>query len=352
VGLFVGELQDGGYEPSLLFRLLRPKISGNVINGLGEAQRRRPTPVYHRLDHRHPWSWVQLTFYLPQALFRRAQAAVISRSIALDKAGFEPITATRREDSPESWSARVKEAALGDPAVGAVGIARVDPLWVFDRDEVTEPWIIVLGCAMEFDELKRNLDGEYDAANTEVLRTYLRSQEAAFQLANWIRRQGWPARGVGGPKCGELPIIPAAIAAGLGQLGKHGSMMNDRLGSCFRMSYVLTELPLVADAPRDIGVDEFCASCRLCTRHCPPKAIYDEKQMVRGELKWYVDFDKCVPFFNDYDACGICLSVCPWTQPGRAPNIVRKMLLRKSRGGPAGAGPDDADASQVTSHGG
>jgi len=329
VGLFVGELKADGYQPSLLFRLLRPEISGNAINGLGEARRRRPTPVYHRLDHRHPWSWVQLTFYLPQALFRRAQAAVIRRSIALDKSGLEPIAAARQEDSPEGWSARVKEAALADPSVDVVGIARVDPMWVFDRDEVSEPWIIVLGCAMQFDELKRNLDGEYDEANTEVLRTYVRGQEAAFRLANWIRGQGWYADCHKGFVGAPVSMIPAAIAAGLGELGKHGSLINRRYGPCFRLGYVLTDLPLVADRPDALAVDDFCASCRLCTRECPPQAIFETKQRVRGAEKWYVDFDRCVPYFNDTFGCNICIKVCPYSRPGVSESLVQKMLRRR-----------------------
>ena len=91
-------------------------------------------------------------------------------------------------------------------------------------------------------------------------------------------------------------------------------------------------MPLVADGPRDFGVDEFCASCQVCRRVCPPDAIFDEKQPVRGALKWYVDFDKCVPYFNDHYGCGICIAECPWSIPGVAPRLVDK-LARAARAG-------------------
>ena len=49
----------------------------------------------------------------------------------------------------------------------------------------------------------------------------------------------------------------------------------------------------------------------------------------RGELqKWYVNFDKCIPFFNEHFGCGICIVVCPWSKPGRGPRIVEQLKRR------------------------
>lgn len=31
----------------------------------------------------------------------------------------------------------------------------------------------------------------------------------------------------------------------------------------------------------------------------PPSAIIQHKQMVRGVERWYVDFNKCIPYFAD-----------------------------------------------------
>lgn len=63
MGLIFGRETADGYELSLLHRWLKPKISGNAINGLGETRARRPMPIYHQ-EHRnhpwgnHPWGWV------------------------------------------------------------------------------------------------------------------------------------------------------------------------------------------------------------------------------------------------------------------------------------------------------
>ena len=126
-------------------------------------------------------------------------------------------------------------------------------------------------------------------------------------------------------------MIPPALAAGLGELGKHGSIINRAYGSSFRLAAVTTNLPLISDVPDNFGADEFCASCRVCARACPPDAIGHDKQWVRGAQKWYVEFDKCVAYFNETYGCGICIAVCPWSAPGRAPNLTKRMTARRAR---------------------
>ena len=79
------------------------------------------------------------------------------------------------------------------------------------------------------------------------------------------------------------------------------------------------------------GADEFCMRCQVCTRECPPDAVTPDKQMVRGVEKWYVDFDKCVPCFNENAGCRICLAVCPWSLPGVVQNLAVKLAKRKAR---------------------
>jgi Pyruvate/2-oxoacid:ferredoxin oxidoreductase delta subunit len=325
LGLFFGSLDDDGYRAPLLFHLLRPKISGNAINGLGEPDRRRPTPVYHRRDIWHPFRLVQETLYW-RAFFERRIGRYLRNAERMSRTPFVPIAKQRIEASPESWSEQVKEFALSHEA-DLVGVARMNPECVFEgsEGEVSEPWIVVLGVTMDYGVLST---APAKPHAYEVLSQYNRGQRAAIALANWIRGQGWHARGHCGPLAGPVSIIPAAIAAGLGELGKHGSMINRKYGSSFRLAYVLTELPLAEDRPDRLGVDEFCVNCRLCTSLCPPKAIFDTKQLVRGERKWYVDFDRCVPFFNDTYGCAVCLVACPWSRPGVAERLTTKMLSK------------------------
>ena len=74
----------------------------------------------------------------------------------------------------------------------------------------------------------------------------------------WMRENGWNAHTHGGPEAGPVLMIPAAIEAGLGGLGKHGSMINREYGSSFRLACVMTDIPLIADRPDIFGADDFC----------------------------------------------------------------------------------------------
>jgi epoxyqueuosine reductase len=76
--------------------------------------------------------------------------------------------------------------------------------------------------------------------------------------------------------------IPLAIDAGLGELGKHGSMICREYGSNFRLSAVGTDLPLAADQATDIGVDDLCASCRVLYARLPARC----DQRREGARAW------------------------------------------------------------------
>ena len=126
-------------------------------------------------------------------------------------------------------------------------------------------------------------------------------------------------------------MIPPALACGFGELGKHGSIINPELGASFRLSAVLTDAPFEPTPAREHGIDAFCQSCRICEDACPPEALSPDKQMVRGTRKWYVDFDKCLPFFNQTHGCAICIAQCPWSRPGVGLNLAAKLAQKRER---------------------
>ena len=112
------------------------------------------------------------------------------------------------------------------------------------------------------------------------------------------------------PNEGDIPLPALGYLAGLGELGKHGSLISPELGSSFRLGGVTTDMPLAADGPRDYGIDEVCASCGVCTRFFPGDAIKPEKKTVNGVKRWYVDTPACEPYFHKLYGCKICLMVC------------------------------------------
>lgn len=167
-------------------------------------------------------------------------------------------------------------------------------------------------------------------ALVEVTRQYARGMRVAKQVAGLLRSAGHDALPYAGPMAGSFLLIPPAIAAGLGELGKHGSMIHRRLGANFRLACVLTDVPLLPSRRDDFGGDAFCANCRVCTDACPPDAIVPAKQLVRGEVRWYVDFDKCLPYFNENEGCAICLAVCPFSRPQIGERLVQKLAVRSA----------------------
>ena len=316
------------YQPDPEQMALWPQISGNTINGVGESARRQPTPIYWHDPDATPHGRLQLWMreHGEQHMLPERAAAMAARAEILRRQPVE-IAAEQIEQPAEQWSQQV-HAQTRELGAELVGIAALDPLWVFEGRTVSTPWIIMLGVAMDYDLLKAAPAPE---ASVEVVRQYGRGERIARDLADWIRGQGYEAHGHCGPMAGDVNLIPAALACGFGELGKHGSIINREYGASFRLACVLTHLPLTPDPPDVLAVDDMCVGCQICERDCPAGAISDEKVLVRGELKWYVDFDKCLPFFNEHNGCALCLAVCPWSIPGRGPIIADKLARRAQR---------------------
>lgn len=329
------------WMPPSQWQEVLPDVSGNEVNGRGERKKRRPTQIFW---HRRP----------AEQPFGRAQIAVTDRfnSVpALDEVYRNaergprrlPEPADRTDDAdPATWTSRTKAFALGeegarpadypqeqDSAAELVGIAPLDPQWIYEGYEAELPNVIMIGTVMDHGRLMQLPgDDEQVEGQLEVADQYNRGARVANWLGLWIRSQGYQARPHAGPWVGSLNLVPAAIAAGFGELGNHGSIINRVYGSSLRLAAVETDMPLEHDAPDRFGADEFCMRCQVCANACPPQAISNSKEWIRGDYKWYVDFDKCLPYFNETYSCGICVAVCPWSTPDRAAKLADVWKLR------------------------
>lgn len=315
------------YTPDPDFIELLGDYSGNDVNGLGESEIRPPRMVWWAPDmDSAAFAEAQKWFYGHEQPDEEMNALRASRRTAVE-APLPAIAEQIVERGPEAWTASLQSfVEAGDCEM--TGVARLKPEWVFDHEEVDLPYVVVLGVKHDYEELKHvpAMRGGKD-----VTRQYVRAAEVSKKVAAWLRDQGYRADAVTGPMTGKILMIPPALECGFGELGKHGSIINPEFGSAFRLGAVLTDAPFALTSRREFGIDDFCSRCRVCENACPPMAIESEKQTVRGEDKWYVNFDRCIPFFAESSGCAICIAVCPWSLPGVGPNLAEKLARRATR---------------------
>lgn len=177
--------------------------------------------------------------------------------------------------------------------------------------------IIVLLFKIDFEFLKRS---PYLLSYGNSMHIYAQMCTTTLMLAELIRSLGYNA--IPSINCTALNI-PLAVEAGLGQMGRHGKLINPELGSMLRIAKVVTDLPLKHDNPLDFGVIELCQTCRRCARECPVEAISSEKMNKKvldetaapGYIKWEIDHKKCYSYWSECATdCSICVAVCSYNR--------------------------------------
>ncbi len=310
--------------PTYAFGYRNAPRSGNEINGLGGAERTRARKVFHNPGGETlPWDALDQFFALinPRGVVRH----ILANMWQLRRRDG-PVNANRVDvPDPALMTARIKDKAR-ELGADLVGVTRLTDDVLYAGADVPYRYAISIGLRMDRDEMRFV---PQPRAALEVMRVYRAVSRIAIELGEHVRGLGWPAKAYGNPNSTDLLHIPLAVRAGLGQLGKHGSLISKEHGSNVRLATIVTDLPLATDEEVDIGVDDLCRTCRRCVLDCPPDAISDEKQLVRGEEKWYVDFDRCVPYFTKTYGCAICIQVCPWSEPGRGPKLSEKLLAAR-----------------------
>jgi len=320
-------------DPTPVFRYHQTPKSGNITNGVGETAARQPSRVFHWPFGKLPHSWMALDLHFNfiggqgGPLFGWGMVWQRLWNLWQIRRADGPVAVKQRPISDQqAMTTEIKNYVKQHFSESIVGIAEVVPTDIIEGEDVPHKYVICVGQPMNREIMVKVPD---PVTAEEVMRGYRMVSKEAVKLADHIRKMGWPAKAFADPKAGALLHIPPALRAGLGQLGKHGSVITKEFGSNVRFAAVTTDLPLVTDQSIDIGVDDLCVSCQRCTQDCPPDAINETKMMVRGVEKWYVDFDKCVPYFAENGGCAICIEVCPWSEPGRGPKLSETLLAKR-----------------------
>ena len=240
---------------------------------------------------------------------------------------------------PEEMSRNIKKAAL---YLGAslVGICKVDRRWFYSHRfhphthehapvDIPEEfqYAVVMAHEMPY-ELMQTSPAYGGFASTG--RGYSMMAFVASSLSHYIRSLGYQAIPTGNDTALSIPI---AIDAGLGELGRNGMLITEKLGPRVRLSKVFTDLTLVPDKPIEFGVAEFCARCKSCAEECPSGAVSHGEPTTEGLTisnnsgiyKWYIDPEKCLDFWaRNNGSCENCVRVCSFNKlPSRLHDAVR-----------------------------
>ena len=248
---------------------------------------------------------------------------------------------------PDIAAQSIKEKAL---QLGAdlVGICAIEPQDIYQGKQVNERYAIALGQKMRWQPFQTVPS---DEAAIECLRIYHSLGDIVLKLAEHIRSLGWHCT-VEHP-IGDTNVlhIPIALKAGFGELGRHGSIINPRIGPLFRIGCILTSIPLALDAPINAGIAQFCDNCKACRIYCPADAIPDERNPLAGKDhlgndRYTVDTGKCFPYFGTHQYCSACLPVCAynhkeWAFEPNAPTELFPTIAIAPPPPPTDAVPDD-----------
>ena len=278
-------------------------------------------------------------------------AAVASTNFALHLSVPEVVTppafsgfkGQRVSLSPQKATERVKGFArhLG---AGLVGITELNPIWTYSHRgeifrenwedwgkeiQVDHKYAIVFTNEMSFEMIA---SAPHTPTSIESRLQYSKGAFISTQLAAYIANLGYAAT-ANHFRHYENLLVPLAVDAGLGELGRFGYLITKKFGPRVRLAGVTTDMPLIADKPVDIGVEDFCRDCKKCAVCCPSNSItMDDQTEVNGTLRWKLDEQSCFEYWGKVGTgCNICMRVCPWSHASTFPHQLIKTLVSRNR---------------------
>jgi reductive dehalogenase len=278
-------------------------------------------------------------------------ATLASQSIPLHLSthnAFKPqphpaLKGKRCEMSPEEATERIKGYARNRGA-DLVGITEINPLWIYShRGEIFhenwEDWgkeitvkhkyAGVFATEMSFEMVGT---GPHSPTMIESMGNYAQGAYISTQLAQFIANLGYSVTASHLRHYDGL-MVPLAVDAGLGELGRLGYLVTKELGPRVRLGAVTTDLPLIPDKPVDIGVEDFCRICKKCATCCPSNSIPEQKDQteVNGSLRWKLNDETCFEYWGKIGTdCNICMRVCPWSHARTFPHKIILWLITRN----------------------
>lgn len=195
---------------------------------------------------------------------------------------------------------------------------RIDDSLVYAAADTPEerarkyPFVIIATVAWDYDLAQAHRHHVGDAAYDFTL---MQTRLILGCLEGYIRELGYNVLR------GGINPHAVALASGVGELGRNGLIITEKFGPRVHLTDTLmTDLPLVADQPIDIGVEDFCKVCRKCAINCPTNSIgFEGKETYNGVEKYKIKWETCYkirPYtVEHWSQCLTCSTVCPYTKP-------------------------------------
>jgi ferredoxin len=226
-----------------------------------------------------------------------------------------------------AMTAQVKAKAT-ELGANLVGVCRLQPHMIDLGSEVSHEFVIACCVAEDYEKVLLGPDD----VEEEAMQTYAKCTEISTALAAYVRDLGYPAIAHHNG-ASEVQAIPIFYQVGFGELGRHGSLINEKYGASFRPGFVTTDLPLAEDKPREFGVQNFCMNCNVGRRNCPGDAIAAEHVVTLGIKRWLIDLEKCYPDSRLRDEYShLCVDVCPYNFKSHPESYRKFMQARKTIG--------------------
>jgi hypothetical protein len=276
----------------------------------------------------------------PNRAAMMASGLLTMRLASPDQVKLQP-RGPRLDLGPEEATERVKGYARH---VGAdlVGITELDPRWTYshrgmalageewgEEIEVGHRYAIVFA-----EEMSREMIGPapHTSSVVESMHRYANGAVIANQVASYLANLGYAATAHHLSRYDCL-LVPLAVDAGMGEMGRLGYLMTREFGPRQRLSAVTTELPLLPDEPVDIGVQDFCRICKKCAVCCPSQSIpHGEPEEVNGSLRWKLDERTCFDYWGKVGTdCNVCMRVCPWSHARTFPHRIIVWMVARNR---------------------
>jgi epoxyqueuosine reductase len=137
------------------------------------------------------------------------------------------------------------------------------------------------GCLQAwFSKRSRRPQDDFDYRATETL------DDVSFELTRYLEREGFASCYINQNEAynfynGFKPDFShkhAAMAAGLGVVGKSSLFVHSKFGAAVHLGSMITEAPLDPDPMIDVDEESPCDDCGYCVRICPVEAIRSKEQ--------------------------------------------------------------------------